>query len=145
MELPEPRLAPLTAEQKTLVSEIRRRWIDPSDYEDQPLAIVVGEALAVIIDCLNRNSLPPEVINACTTLTSSYISLFIDQQMTMLVRVLGNKSVVEQVINHANGHSIVTRIFERIGTALRGDSVDISDILKEVDISDILKEEGFSA
>lgn len=133
-----PKLAPMTPEQKTLADEIQKRWVDPSQYDDCPMAVHISQALAQVIDGISKNALPPVVLNTLEILKYGYLTLFGDQHMSILTQLLGDSDTVQKMMRHKNARSIVNRIFERVGRVSPG------FVISSIDISDILQEEGFS-
>lgn len=134
-----PKLLPLSEDQQILAEEIQRRWLDPSMYDDCPLAVHISHALAQVIDCMNKNGKPPDFLNALASLRIGYLTLFGDQHMAVLAQLLGDAETVKRVMEHENGHFIVNRIFQRTGEISPGMAIP------SIDIQDILQEEGFKA
>lgn len=132
-----PKLTPPTEKEKALAQEIRKRWIDPSQYEDMPVAFAVSQGIAQLIESISRNAPPPEVLNILEVLKYSYLILFGDQYMAVLVQLIGDVKTVKKMMSHKNSRSIVARIFERIGPISPGMTIP------SIQITDILEDEGF--
>lgn len=117
------------------VQRIRKDLFDTSRFEHQPAAFGFTEAMAAILDGVQRLERPEVLNERFREAWQAYAAIWNGEHQAALEAVVGEDRV-EQLRAHPEMPELSRRIFERIGSLQPGQGFDVNvdDILAEAGI-----------